>query len=214
MSDTTPPDLLPAPPHEAGSRAGGCLRTLGWMAVIAVVVVVGGFILLYWSITSSYRKPQAYQVPVAQQLRTVSLSSDQRSSAGRLLIRANGSPAAATVNVTAGVPTRAADSAVGKHPADLLVGPDVRVTLALADGQTFTCQAPCELSAPTKFDCAASPCQLSGDLRIDLQGADSDEPAPVTVPIAAGMTGGSNLRLPDGTTVQVDIDGAVAPEAS
>jgi hypothetical protein len=36
----------------------------------------------------------------------------------------------------------------------------------------------------------------------------------VTVPIAAGMTGGSNLRLPDGTTVQLDLDGAVAPEAS
>jgi hypothetical protein len=184
------------------------------MAVIAVVVVVGGFILVYWSVTSSYRKPQAYQVPVAQQLRTVSLASDRPSTAGRLVIRANGSPSTATVHLTAGVPTRAAGSAAGKDPADLLVGPDVRVTLALADGQTFTCQAPCELSAPTKFDCAASPCELAGDLRVDLLGAASEEGAPVTVPIAAGMTGGSNLRLPDGTTVQLDLDGAVAPEAS
>ena len=216
MTDTPPPRVLPSPPHEArsGITAGGCLRILGWIAVIAVVVVIGGFVLLYWSITSSYRKPQAYQVPVAQEQRTVSLSSDRPLSAGRLVIRANGSPSTATVGVTAGVPSRAAGPAAGQDPTDLLVAPDVRVTLALADGRTFSCQAPCELSAPTKFDCAAHPCELAGDLRIDLRLAGSDKPAPVTVPIAAGMTGGPNLRLPDGTTVQLDLDGAVTPEAS
>jgi hypothetical protein len=187
---------------------------LGWVAVIAVAVVAVGFAFLYWSVSSSNRAPKAYQAPVAWEHRTVTLSRDQASAGGRFSIGANGGQASATVGVTAGVPMRAAGDPSRAGPAALLMAPGVRVTLGLADGQTLSCEAPCELSAFTAYDCTSGGCRVTGDVKVDLLGPDSDDGPTVTVDIAAGMSGSSTQGLPDGTTVDLEIDGAPRPEAS
>ena len=204
----------PAQPKAPGSWVGGCLRTLGWLAVIAVVVVTVGIGFLYWSVSSSYRAPKAYPAPVAWEHRTVTLSRDEPSAGGRFSIGANGAQSSATVGVTAGVPKRAAGGPTEAGPAALLIAPAVRVTLGLADGQTLSCDAPCELSASTKYDCTSGGCEVTGAVEVDLLGPDSDEAPSVTVDIAAGMSGSSTQGLPDGTTIDLEIDGAPRPEAS
>ena len=176
------------------------------MAGLAVLAAVGLFIV----VSQASKGPEAVQAPISWTTRDIVLSLDHPVVHGHLTITARAGESSARVGLNAGVPSTAA----AQDPVALLSGPAVRVS-AWPSGRAATCLAPCELGLGWPLStCKSGSCTSAFDVTVELEGPGRGSGNRVTVTVAGGVTGALTEHLPDGLTVDLAIDGAVAPGGS
>jgi hypothetical protein len=177
-------------------------------ALLALAVV--GFIAIYFSLSQSalFKGPEGLPAPVAWTTRSVVLSAAEPIAHGQLTVGGGGAPAGtspgAGVGVNAGTATQ---HVTGADPGAIISGPVVRLTVTGPGGTTRSCFAPCEMRIAEAYDCSASRCGVTVDLRVELVSG-AVGAATVAVDIAGGWSASLQQHLPDPFDVDLRFDPA------